>query len=177
VDAVRFVCREVLPRLRRRRPEVAVDVVGPDPPASVRRLEGPRFRVHGYVPDLAPYYQRAHVVVVPVRFGGGIRIKLLDALGRGVPVVSTAEGAEGMNEAARAGCLWVAAGSRAFADRVLDLLAHPRLRRQMADRARAWVEENGSWERAVRRLEEIYACEDQETNAAEPRAVDGRDGT
>jgi len=176
VDAVRFFCRHVFPFIRRRRPEVVLDVVGPDPPASVRRLSGLQVRVHGYVRDLDPCYRRARVVVVPVRFGGGIRIKLLEALGWGVPVVSTPEGAQGLEEAAAAGCLFVASGPRAFADRVLDLLDDPRLGRRMADRALHWVEEAGSWDRAVRNLEEIYALDDREMNTADAQAA-GRHGS
>jgi len=176
VDAVRFFCRRVLPRIHRRRPDAALDVVGPQPPACVRRLSGPRVRVHGYVPDLDACYRRAHVVVVPVRFGGGIRIKVLDALGRGVPVVSSVEGAEGLGEAAAAGCLFVEDGARAFADRVSDLLDRPELRRRTADRAAAWTAEGGSWDRAVLRLEEIYAREDPATKSTGAHAAGGRDG-
>lgn len=100
-DAAAVLCREVLPRLRARvRCDVAVDVVGSHPPPAVVDLAGiPGVTVHAGVPAVAPFYARAHAAVLPIRAGGGTRLKILEAFAHGVPVVSTAVGAEGLDVA------------------------------------------------------------------------------
>lgn len=93
-DAVRFLCTDVLPVLRRMAAgTVEVDIVGAGP--AITAPAGVRF--HGHVEDLAPFYAAADVAIVPIRAGGGTRIKILEAFAHGVPVVSTTIGAEGID--------------------------------------------------------------------------------
>ena len=98
VDAATILCRHVLPRLRARLGrDVAVDVVGSQPPPGVVELGRiPGVTVHPDVPQVAPFYARAHAAVLPIRAGGGTRLKVLEAFAHGVPVVSTTIGAEGL---------------------------------------------------------------------------------
>jgi glycosyltransferase involved in cell wall biosynthesis len=99
VDAATTLCRDVLPRLQANAPRaVVVDLVGARPaPAVVALAETPGVRVHADVQRLGPFYERADAVVVPLRAGGGTRIKLLEAFAHGVPVVSTSVGVEGLD--------------------------------------------------------------------------------
>ena len=107
-DAATFFCAEVLPRLRAAaRRAVRVMLVGSRPSRQVRALSAdPDVTVTGSVPSVAPYYRDADVVVVPVRAGGGTRIKLLEAFSYRRPVVATTLGAEGIEVRHGVGCWW-----------------------------------------------------------------------
>jgi glycosyltransferase involved in cell wall biosynthesis len=97
VDAVEHLVAEVLPRVRRS--DATLTIVGSNPRPSVRRaVERSQFRIElaGQVPATDPYFQRSRLLVVPLRFGGGTRLKILESLARGVPVVSTSLGCEGL---------------------------------------------------------------------------------
>jgi len=136
VDALSFFCTEVLPRLRGR---TRLDIVGACAPEEVRRLGAlPDVRLLGPVPDLAPVYAAADVVVVPLRTGGGTRIKILEAFAHGRPVVSTPHGAEGL--AARHGeHLLIAATPAAFAARCRELIEDGALAARLVANARELV--------------------------------------
>jgi glycosyltransferase involved in cell wall biosynthesis len=98
VDAVTYFVDEVLPGLRRR--DASVTVVGSNPRPAVyeaARRSPRRVEVAGHVEDTRPYFERSRVLVVPLRYGGGTRLKILEALAQGVPVVSTTIGCEGLD--------------------------------------------------------------------------------
>lgn len=96
-DAAMWFAREVWPGLHQRFQGWTLTLVGSDPGEAVRALAGiAGVEVTGTVPDVRPYYQTAFAAVVPLRTGGGTRLKILEALAAGVPVISTAEGAEGL---------------------------------------------------------------------------------
>ena len=93
-DGLEWFVREIWPAVRAAVPEVKLTVVGRSPPSWVGETEG--ITTLGFVEDDRPYYERAQAVIVPLRFGGGVRIKILNALAMTRPVVSTALGAEGI---------------------------------------------------------------------------------
>src|SRR5438105_6600906 len=95
-DGVRWFMPDVFPRVRSLAPAASMTIIGPRPPRDLALLaNGDSIRVTGYVPDLAPYLSGAALMVVPVRAGSGMRVRILEALARGVPVVTTSMGAEG----------------------------------------------------------------------------------
>ena len=97
VDAVRWFARHVFPRVRAVRPDVVFDVIGARPPRQIRALgTAGAINVTGYVDDPTPYLERAAVTVVPLRAGSGMRVKILNALAHGIPVVSTSLGCSGI---------------------------------------------------------------------------------
>jgi hypothetical protein len=96
VDALSWFVREVLPTLLEARPEIRLLVTGANPPAAAQALAGPSVELVGFVPDLRTIYEATRVVAVPMRFGAGVKVKCLEALQYGVPVVSTQVGAEGL---------------------------------------------------------------------------------
>jgi polysaccharide biosynthesis protein PslH len=139
-DAVAWFAKRVWPRLRRRFPiPLRLVVVGANPPPSVARLDRRAgITVTGAVADVAPYYAAADLAIVPVRGGGGTRIKLLEAAERGVPLVATAFGAAGTR--LRNGIeLAIAEDATAFIRACAALLDHPRRAAAMAARARRRV--------------------------------------
>jgi polysaccharide biosynthesis protein PslH len=140
-DAVRFLCDAIVPEVRRAGgPDVRVDVVGGGAGRALQALAAdPAIVLHGAVTDLAPLYGAADIAVVPIRAGGGTRIKILEAFAHGVPVVSTRLGAEGI--AATDGVhLLLADDAQAFAAACLRLKRDPDEAAALARRAGGLVE-------------------------------------
>jgi glycosyltransferase involved in cell wall biosynthesis len=162
-DGIAHFVEAILPRVRARVPEVTVTVVGRKPSARVRRLAAvPGVRITGTVDDVRPYVAGAAVCVVPLRVGGGTRLKIFEALAMGKAVVSTSVGAEGLPMTP--GRHFVQADEEAaFADAVIALLQDPGRRRALGDAGRRLVEERYSWPRVAREFETI--CEDVVTHA------------
>jgi glycosyltransferase involved in cell wall biosynthesis len=116
----------------------------------------PGIVVTGYVPDVLPYFGGADVYVAPLRVGGGTRLKLLEAMAAGIPLVSTRLGAEGIAlEAGRHALL--ADGAEAFAQAVLQLLHNPGQAGALAQAARQLVVERYDWDCIAPVLERVYA--------------------
>jgi GT2 family glycosyltransferase len=120
VDALRWFVSEVLARVLHVRPEIRLRVTGADPPPAALALANPAVTFVGFSPDLRTEYERARIVVVPMRFGAGVKVKCIEALQYGVPVVSTSVGAEGLGlHDSRA--VAVADDPREFAESLLRL--------------------------------------------------------
>ena len=157
VDAMLWFAEAILPLVRRARPDVRCVVVGkaPDRRLLAAAEREPGLVVTGAVPDVQPYLARAVVYVVPMRMGSGSRLKVLEALAAGVPLVSTRLGIEGIAVNAEEYAL-VAERPEAFAEAVLRLLADSALAGRLAARGRALVEERYDWGRLTPRLPELY---------------------
>jgi polysaccharide biosynthesis protein PslH len=169
-DAVLYFCRDVLPIVRRQRPDAVFTVAGSSVPREVQRLAGPRIEITGQVADVRPYWRRAAVTVAPIRFGGGTRLKVVEAMAMGRPVVSTSLGCEGI-DAVPGEHLLLADSPRDFADAVTRLLADPALAGALAARGRALVEARYDWSRLAGRLEAVVQSVVLE--AARPAATAG----
>jgi sugar transferase (PEP-CTERM/EpsH1 system associated) len=157
VDAARWFAAEVLPRIRAVRPEVRVLLVGRTPGPAVRSLhDGTTIIVQGDVPDVRPAIAGAAVYVVPMRIGGGIRLKLLEALAMEAPVVCTSMGAEGVNELRHDEHLLLADTPADFAAAVLRLLADPAEGRRLGSAGRRLAQQHYDWDVIVPRLEASY---------------------
>ncbi len=145
VDGAQFLVREVLPRVWVERPGVRVLLVGSDPAPAVKALAGPRVEVTGTVPDVVPYLHRAALTVVPLRSGGGTRLKILEAMAAGTPVVSTRIGAEGLDLCDGDEIRLTDCGAAELARAILGLLAEPAATGRMAAAARRRVEQEYAW--------------------------------
>jgi len=160
-----FLERELLPRLWPRFPDLRLRVVaGPEHEKHWRRLTGrgwsasrrdPRILVQGFVEDLAPWYARSWVVMVPLTVSAGTNIKVMEALACGRPVVSTPVGCAGLDLAPEQDLL-VAGDAAGLAEAVSRVLEQPDLRRRLGERARQVAVERFSWENCARRAEEMY---------------------
>jgi polysaccharide biosynthesis protein PslH len=152
-DAITTFCRDVLPLIRADVPEVTLSVVGRDPTAAVQRLaDGDRIIVTGRVTDVRPALHEAAVSIVPLRIGGGTRLKIFESMAAGTPVVSTAVGAEGLpGEPGRH--LLIANQPAEFASAVVSLLRDPAKRAAMATAARDFVVQRFDWSAVAEHLE------------------------
>jgi glycosyltransferase involved in cell wall biosynthesis len=134
-DAVCHFASDVLPLVRREAPHARLHVVGVAPPPRVVALQSDAVIVHGRVDDVRPYHRVAEVVVVPVRAGGGTRLKVLEAAASGKSIVSTRLGVEGLPFHDGRDVL-VADGAPDFAAAVVSLLRDPDRRQELGRRAR-----------------------------------------
>jgi polysaccharide biosynthesis protein PslH len=156
IDGAEWLAGEVLPRIWARRPETRVALVGRNPAGQVREIgaRDGRVTVTGTVDDVRPWLWGAGLSVVPLRIGGGTRLKIYEAMAAGVATVSTTVGAEGLP--VRDGeHLRLADDAEEFARACVELLENEGERRRLAAAARKLVEERYSWEAATRRFEEL----------------------
>jgi glycosyltransferase involved in cell wall biosynthesis len=158
IDGVLWFIHEVWPLIRERKPGVQFDVVGSRPPREIIALGGDErgINVTGYVPVPTPYLQRAALMVVPLRAGGGMRVKILNAMAQGLPIVSTTLGYEGIAVTPGEDIL-VGDTSEKFAAAVLRLLEDANLAACLAANGRHLVEEKYDYRRACIPLNEVYA--------------------
>ncbi|MBM3976541.1 MAG: glycosyltransferase [Planctomycetes bacterium] len=147
---VRFV-EDVLPRLIARRPRLVFEIVGRAPGAALRALVGPHVELHADVPDVRPHLQRCAICVVPLRIGGGTRLKIPEAMATGAPVVSTSIGAEGL-ELVHGEHLLLADSPADMAVAIERLLDDPRAARALGAAGRARVEQLYTWPALAREL-------------------------
>lgn len=144
-DAARYFARQILPLLRRKHPAIECAFVGRDPPSDIRGLATiAGMRITGTVDDVRPYVERAAVYVVPLRIGGGSRLKILEAMAMGRAVVSTTVGAEGLDVVHDRHVL-LADDPREFAESVLQLLDDPDRCERLAAEGRRLVEQRYEW--------------------------------
>jgi len=155
VDGVEWFAGEVLPLIRKSLPGVAFDVVGNKSKKKVARLASAAVRVHGYVPDAAPFFERCRVFVSPLRYGAGMKGKIGQSMGRGLPVVTTSVGAEGMMLVDGENAL-VAGDPAAFAAAVVRLYRDELLWSRLSRNGIEHVREHFGEEAALRRMKEIF---------------------
>jgi sugar transferase (PEP-CTERM/EpsH1 system associated) len=156
VDAALYFCREILPRIRRTISAAELWIVGRDPQPDVLRLNGDGVHVTGRVDDVVPYYQQSAVCVVPLRAGGGTRLKILEAMALGRPVVSTTIGCEGL-DVVDGEHLLIADDPEQFAEKTLRLLTDRHLYQHVSANGRKLVETRFDWNRIAGRLMEVYS--------------------
>ncbi|HEX6702437.1 MAG TPA: glycosyltransferase [Gaiellaceae bacterium] len=152
-DAAQRLVRDILPLVRARRGDARLFLVGDRPP---RDLEGSDdVSVTGVVPDLAPYFAQAAVVVAPLRIGRGMRVKVLEALAAGKAVVASPLAVAGL-QVTDGEHLVLADTDEEFADQIARLLDDPALRRRLGAAARAWAHANLGWDAVVDEHERLY---------------------
>ena len=156
VDAATRLAREIFPKVLAKRPGARLHIFGADKTPAIDRLAGPRITVTGEVPDTAPYLDRAAVVVVPLRLGGGMRVKVLEALAAGKAVIGTPLAFEGLDLVDGTHAV-SAETDEELARAAVDLLADPTRRAEIASNARAWAAANLAWDSRVEAYERLYA--------------------
>jgi glycosyltransferase involved in cell wall biosynthesis len=156
IDGVQYFAREVLPLIRSRRPRATFAIVGRKPSEEVLQLsqDDANITVTGTVADVRPYLWASRVSIVPLRIGGGTRLKIYEAMAAKSPLVSTSIGAEGL--AYKNGeTIRIADQPRDFAEQCLDLLDHPQDAVCQAQAAWQMVESRFTWDKVAAKFEEF----------------------
>jgi glycosyltransferase involved in cell wall biosynthesis len=158
IEGISWFVREVLPLIRQRRPGCSLALVGRDPVPAIRALAeaDPLITVTGTVPDVRPWLWGGGISIVPLRIGGGTRLKIYESMAAAIPVVSTTIGAEGL-EIDPPNNIRVADTAAGFASECLSLLENARERDCVARAAVQMVRQHFSWENAAQSLEGILA--------------------
>jgi len=157
VEGAIWFYEKVLPLLKLKLDRVKVYIVGRAPLKKLKELHNPpEFTVTGTVPDIRPYYKNALCLIVPLLSGGGTRLKILEAMAAGCPVVSTKVGAEGINVENEKNLL-IADSPEEFSSAIVRLKREKELRERLINEGRKLVEENYSWEIISKRLAKIYS--------------------
>jgi len=157
IDGVLWFIRDVYPHVRAKRAAAIFDVVGARPPQEIANLSGngSGVNVTGYVDDPRPYLQNTGVMVVPLRSGGGMRVKILNALAQALPIVTTTIGCEGI-AVEHGRHLLVADSPEDFARAVLLLLDNPGFGSELGRNGRKLIETTYDYRAACRPLEAVY---------------------
>jgi sugar transferase (PEP-CTERM/EpsH1 system associated) len=169
-DAILYFADAILPRIVAAIGEVSLTVVGRNPTPRLLALSrsDPRIQVTGSVPEVRSYLERAACFVVPIRIGGGTRLKIFEAMSMAKPVVSTSVGAEGLPVSDGADVL-IADDPLEFADRVIQVLTDTESANRMARRARELVTRNFTWESAAGEFSRV--CLDVANRQRKPKAA------
>jgi glycosyltransferase involved in cell wall biosynthesis len=157
LDGVELLLDRVFPAVRAAEPTATLSLVGRNPSAALRRKveSTPGAELHGNVADVRPFLAECGVMVVPLRIGGGSRLKILEALASGVPVVSTRVGAEGLHlEAGHH--LTVVEDIDALAPALVEAVQSPEVVREQAEAGRGRVLERYDWDVLAERLEQVW---------------------
>ncbi len=155
IDAALYFCHEILPHIRRNMGYVELWIVGKDPLPEIQKLNGGGVHVTGRVNDIIPYYQKSSASVTPLRAGGGTRLKILEAMALGRPVISTTIGCQGLD--VRDGeHLLVADNPRQFAEKTVCLLTNQPLYQQITANAREMVTRRYDWQIIAQQLMQVY---------------------
>jgi len=157
-DGIRWFFNEVFPLVRKRIPDVTLTIIGKNPPqdfldAAARYPEA--IEITGYVPELPPYLEQSAVMVVPVRAGGGMRVRILEAFAYAMPVVTTTIGLEGIKAELEEDVL-VADTAENFADRVCDLLENIPLQEKLSANGRKLAQTKYDWQVILSGMMAIY---------------------
>ena len=155
IDGIDFFVSQVLPLIRRRLPRCSLVIAGRSPGPAITALAAadPLIQVTGTVPDVRPYIWGSKVAIVPLRIGGGTRLKIYEAMAAGKPVVSTTVGAEGLDVDEGVN-IFRADDAQSFADRCLQLLEDPALHARLASGARVQAA-RFSWDSIAQHFESI----------------------
>jgi len=155
-DAAIWLAREIMPAVWEQRPEARLRIVGTAPGPEVRDLAGPRVELVADAPSVLTHLEEAAVVMAPVRTGGGMRMKVLQAMSAGKAVVTTSRGTEGYTGFAEQPPLAVADSEAEIAAATVALLGDDRRRLALGASARAFAERHYSPEAWAERLTAVY---------------------
>lgn len=156
-DAVMHLIDDIWPRIKSRVPDAVFKIIGQDPPAELLEIAAADkdIQVLGYVDDIRPFVAESSVYVVPLRVGGGTRLKVLDALSQGKAIVSTSVGCEGIT-VTNGENIFIEDDDEAFANRVVELFNDQFLRKRLGLNARLLAEQKYAWESIGQTLNDAY---------------------
>jgi len=157
-DAIKYFVTEIFPLIRKKVQDVTLYIVGRNPTEDIIRLEknDTAIKVTGTVDDIRPYIARGSIYIVPLRIGGGTRLKIFEAMAMGKAIVSTAVGAEGLPVAPGENII-IADNPPQFSQGIIELFKDDSLRQRLGKKARTLVEKRYSWKEIAKDFEDICA--------------------
>ena len=157
IQAVLYIAEKLWPRLKQKHPGLACDIIGAEPPASIRALADrlPDFHVHGFVDDVRPYIEAATIYVCPIRDGGGTKLKILDAMAMGKAVVAHPVACEGIY-VKHDHNIMLAENETMFIEYIDHLLDADERREGLGRAARRLVEESYGYRAIGKQLSEAF---------------------
>ncbi len=155
VDAALYFCHDIFPLILQSNHAAEFWIVGRDPRPEVLELNNSNVHVTGRVDDVHPFYQQSPVCVVPLRAGGGTRLKILEAMALGRPVVSTTIGCEGLN-VVDGEHLLIADTPTQFSEKTMNLFNDRELYQRISENGRSLVEGRYGWDQIAEKLTDIY---------------------
>ena len=157
LDAANRLINQIFPKVLSQLPDAQLFVVGDNLPSSLVVKENQNIIVTGYVPDVMPYLNKAALVVVPIRLGGGMRVKVLEALAAGKAVVASSRAMEGL-DLVDGEHMILAESDNEFVNSITDLLRNPEKRLSLAMQAHTWASAHLSWVNVAKEYEKLYRC-------------------
>jgi len=157
-DGIRWFLKDVFPLVRKGVPDATLTIIGKNPPQDFveQAEENPGIiKVTGYVDDLVPYLEESALMVVPVRAGGGMRVRILEAFAYAMPVVTTTVGLEGIQGTPDHDVI-VADTPADFADRTIELLQNPSLQEKLSTNGRELAIKKYDWQAVLSAMRPIY---------------------
>lgn len=155
VDAANRLINRIFPRVLAKFPETRLFIVGDHLPTNMVGKSNENVILTGYVPDVKPYLNQATLIIVPLSLGGGMRVKILEALAAGKPVVASSRAIEGL-DLVNGEQVVLAESDDEFSQAICNLLDHLEKRTSLASQARAWASINLNWERTAEAYEILY---------------------
>jgi len=156
VDGIIWFYKRVFPYIKERVPQVKFYIIGKNPPPEVLNLKSEEVIVTGYVDDVREYMAKAAVFVVPLRVGGGMRIKILNALAMSKAVVSTSVGCEGI-DATNGENIYIEDGEEGFAEKIIELMLDREKRERIGRNGLELIRNKYTWEKITSLIEKEYA--------------------
>jgi sugar transferase (PEP-CTERM/EpsH1 system associated) len=155
-DGLKYFISQIYPLIKKQNKSVKFCIAGKNPPSEIQRLaQDQSIAITGYVDDMREYFEKAAIVVVPLRIGGGSRLKILEAMAMSKAVVSTSIGAEGL-EVTPGENILIENTPELLAQAVVDLINNEEKRKRIAKNARNLIEEKYDWSLIIHKLEEVY---------------------
>ena len=157
IDAAEWLAEEIFPAVVERQRDTILYIVGAPPPPRLQEVAKrvPGLKVLGFVDDIVPYLRKCAVFVAPLRFGGGVKVKVLTAMANGIPVVTTRVGIEGIDGLDSDNVL-IGNSTDKFVEHICLLLTDHGLASKMARKAHDNMRKNYSWESTMAQWEELY---------------------
>jgi glycosyltransferase involved in cell wall biosynthesis len=156
VDAVIWLCNEIMPIVWRELPEIHVTLLGNSPPPSVLALRSDRVLITGFVANVSPYFEEARLFVAPLRYGAGMKGKVGHALSFGLPIVATSVATEGFDLADGENCL-IADDTASFAQAIVRLYGDRSMWERLSENGTAAIHAVGQ-DAVSTRLRELFAA-------------------
>lgn len=154
-DGIQYFLDEIFPEIVKEVPEVKIYIVGNKPSKKLLQRASKNIIVTGYVFDVRPYIWRSNVYVVPLRMGGGTRLKVLEALSMKMPVITTSVGCEGI-EVKNGESVLIEDHPKIFAKKTIELLNNHELKNKLIKNGYELIQSKYSWETITHNLEEVY---------------------